>query len=309
MKRTVLAAAIILFPAGLYAQQAKLTEVEIKENYGAPVVASTPAAVNAEPAKETAPTGGGFSVGKKHLVADGDTLWGLSSKYYKDPFKWGKIYNANIGMVQNPDRIYPRQELVIPDITEEVKPEIKKEPEITGADTVKEADFYSADVAQQKEVPVIVPAAVSAKPSFVKAARAELSESLKDAERSDLSEEMPEHQKEWSDRAKIVPALWHEDGVITAKEKGKDNFTDESLSIEGESIVVSMERPDMVKPGDYLTVYLKSGVAFDKAGKKLGREVQYAGMAAVVSVDGSIVKARVIDAVTGIFKGYIVKKK
>lgn len=38
---------------------------------------------------------------KKHTIKSGDTLWGISKKYYKDGSKWKKIYNANKSTIEN----------------------------------------------------------------------------------------------------------------------------------------------------------------------------------------------------------------
>lgn len=344
MKNTFLAVVICVLPAALCAQPAKLLETEIKEPaqpqaapapaaqkaaaVKAPAPAAAPKKAAAKPAQPAKPApvkeaavlepvkepvqGAGFSVGKKHLVTGGDTLWDLSGKYYSDPYKWGKIYNANLSTVENPDRIYPKEELVIPDLTEEVKPELKKEA--AGADTVKDAELSSADIPQQEEAaaeedaPAPAPAAAPARPR-IKTPPPAAGEFTKAVDPNALSESMPDHQKEWSGGASVVPAWWKEDGVVTAKEKGSGNEMEDSLTMGGEVITVSMSRAGVVTAGDYLAVYLKGSDIMNKAGKTAGREIQYAGMAEVVSVDGTSVKAVLIDAVTAVAKGYIVKKK
>lgn len=246
----------------------------------------------------------GFVVPKTHTVSNGDTLWDLSNKYYSDPFKWGRIYNANLGVVSNPDRIYPKNELIIPDLTEELRPEVAKPVVITGGETVKEAGLSSAEIEQPAEE---APAYTAPRPATP--AAAELKEALAAYDRNDLSEEMPEHQKEWASGVKIVPESWREDGVIRARETGEDDSMEDSLSMSGAMVRVSMSGSSAVKRGDRLTVYLKGSDAFDNNGKKLGREVQRAGTLEVVEADGANVRARVMDSVTGIYKGYVVKKK
>lgn len=250
---------------------------------------------------------GGFAVNKKYTVLGGDTLWGLSGKYYGDPYKWGKIYNANLGTVANPDRIYPKDELIIPGITEEVKPEIKKEEEMHGADTVKEAGLSSSDIAQPAEAVKPGKQAADIMPSAAAAVMKE--EAPGAAERNELSEDMPVHQKEWASGVEIVSDAWREDGVVKGKEKGDYDSLPDSLSTSGEIVYVSLSGAGPVRPGDCLAVYLKGSVVLDRAGKKAGRELQPAGTLEVLSVDGSAAKTRVIDAVTAISKGYLVKKK
>ena len=55
-------------------------------------------------------TGGG----RTHLVAKGDTLYGLARQYYNDQGRWKDIYAANGDRVKDPNLIYVGQELVIP---------------------------------------------------------------------------------------------------------------------------------------------------------------------------------------------------
>lgn len=254
---------------------------------------------------------GGFVVGKMYTVVKGDTLWDLSGKYYKNPFLWGKIYNANFKTVANPDLINPDDQLIIPDYDEIVIPYRRIEAAAAGAGTsaVGDTEFgeYAGPPAGQGAA---VPAGKAGPPAPAgKAGLPAPGEILKDFDRNFLSEEMPEDQKEWSDGMKVVPDSWSEDGVISAKLASNSGSMDESFSLSGEEVEIVLSGSVRVRPGDYLAIYLKGGDAYAKSGKRLGRELQPAGLAEVVSVDGSLVRARVIDATTAISKGYIVKKK
>lgn len=44
----------------------------------------------------------------------GDSLWNLAEKFYGDPWKWKLIYLANQDVIDDPSKIYPKQELIIP---------------------------------------------------------------------------------------------------------------------------------------------------------------------------------------------------
>lgn len=50
---------------------------------------------------------------ERHIVVPGDTLWGISSKFLKDPFRWPELWKMNAEQVRNPHRIYPGQVLIL----------------------------------------------------------------------------------------------------------------------------------------------------------------------------------------------------
>ncbi|RMG20042.1 MAG: LysM peptidoglycan-binding domain-containing protein [Bacteroidetes bacterium] len=50
----------------------------------------------------------------KHVVASGESLSKIAKKYYRDPMKYMKIFEANQHILKDPNLIHPGQELVIP---------------------------------------------------------------------------------------------------------------------------------------------------------------------------------------------------
>ncbi|MDH3788221.1 MAG: LysM peptidoglycan-binding domain-containing protein [Xanthomonadales bacterium] len=63
-----------------------------------------------EPAIET----GAAAESATYTVQSGDTLWKISEQHYGEGSKYMKIFEANTGLLDNPDQIFPGQELVIP---------------------------------------------------------------------------------------------------------------------------------------------------------------------------------------------------
>ncbi|PCI35134.1 MAG: hypothetical protein COB53_11295 [Elusimicrobia bacterium] len=52
--------------------------------------------------------------GSEHEIVKADTLWDLSIYFYKTPWLWPRIYEANTDVIKNPNIIYPGQVFVIP---------------------------------------------------------------------------------------------------------------------------------------------------------------------------------------------------
>lgn len=78
--------------------------------------ASTEASSEPESAESEAAESAGDAGGKTYTVQSGDTLWKIAEEAYGNGSKYMAIFEANKDILENPDRIFPGQELKIPDI-------------------------------------------------------------------------------------------------------------------------------------------------------------------------------------------------
>lgn len=81
-----------------------------------------------------------------YVIKQGDTLWGLSERFIKDPFYWPKMWEKNSQLITNPHLIYPGGKILVfpdhfevtPQTVADVKPNAAKAPEELKLEEVSE---------------------------------------------------------------------------------------------------------------------------------------------------------------------------
>lgn len=97
--------------------------------------------------KDTAP--------ERYTVVEGDTLWGISGRYLKEPWRWPELWKMNQEQIKNPHRIYPGDMLVLERSAHETRLRL-----ISGRETVRLAPKVRIEPREAQAVPSISPSAI-----------------------------------------------------------------------------------------------------------------------------------------------------
>ena len=110
----------------------------------APVVSAL--AAESGSLKDTAPD--------RYTVVKGDTLWDISGRYLKEPWRWPELWKMNQEQVKNPHRIYPGDVLVL-----HRAPQGAQLPRLS-LETVKRSPAVRVEPRDGQAVPAISPSVI-----------------------------------------------------------------------------------------------------------------------------------------------------
>ncbi|MFH1258359.1 MAG: LysM peptidoglycan-binding domain-containing protein [Elusimicrobiota bacterium] len=234
--------------------------------------------------------------GKLYIIQPGDCLWLIADRFYKNPWRWKEIWQSN-KYIKDPHWIYPKGELVIPEITEaraeniepaetpqqeteqvsepqaqevaEVKPgaeEMAKEEEAKEEPSQVEEAKEEAEVAEpQEEKEEVVQAQVTEEPPVVE------KEAQKKSSLLSGSEDKSKETKVFG-RSFIIPKDWVFDGYICGDRE------DKVMISQGDVVYLDIGKSGKIKPKEKGVVYRRERDVFSpETGELLGEMIKEIG--------------------------------
>ncbi len=107
-------------------------------------------AASGVPVSELAP-----NAPSEYAVKRGDTLWGVSGKFLKSPWRWPELWGMNLEQIRNPHLIYPGQMLWLEVSNGRARLRLGKR--ISGGGTVRLEPQVRAESLDDKPIPTIAP--------------------------------------------------------------------------------------------------------------------------------------------------------
>ena len=104
-------------------------------------------AASSEDLQETAPD--------TYTVVRGDTLWGISARFLKQPWRWPELWKMNQDQIRNPHLIYPGDVIVLDRSAREARLRLVQ------SGTVKLSPRVRVEPLAAQAVPSISPAAIA----------------------------------------------------------------------------------------------------------------------------------------------------
>lgn len=92
----------------------------------------------------------------RYVVVKGDTLWAISGKFLKDPWRWPEIWKLNQEEIKNPHLIYPGDVVVLDRANGELR--LVRNEKYQGRDFEKRSPQTRVEATDRAAIPVISPA-------------------------------------------------------------------------------------------------------------------------------------------------------
>lgn len=214
----------------------------------------------------------------EYKIVPRDTLWDISERFLKNPFKWPAIWKIN-PYIKNPDLIYPGDIVrITPNGIEIVS---KKE---AGAESLPVVTLEDASSGADGKVVVLEP-----EPGADKQAGAAIEAAPVEAAAVDVQAEPKPSVKSHSiaRRGFISSKDLASTGAIVAVKQDSNVYVSQ-----GDLVYASFKRP--VKEGERFSIFLEEGeLKHPETGKDIGSIVDILGDLVITGIKGDVAEARI----------------
>lgn len=209
-----------------------------------------------------------------YTIKKGDTLWGISERFIKDPYYWPNLWSHNPD-IPNPHFIYPGQKLAIYDDRIEI---IKAEPEIEPEplEPVEDAQITDAEpVEEMTPEPIIEEPLVGGEPE------------------DEIKIKIP-----GGGIGMISLDALENAGTIV------DTTDDRMIIGKGDTAFIDMKDLDVASPGTTYAIFdLGDVIRHPKTNKKMGYKIYEKGTLIITDINDEVASAKITDSKMEILRG------
>jgi hypothetical protein len=245
-----------------------------------------------------------------HTIKQGDTLWGISSKFLNDPFLWPKLWQMN-PYITNPHWIYPGQLIRFfpPEKLKEEKPQevvVEEKPKEVAVETkVEKEEVAPAKKEEPPQVVKKVEVVAETKPTETKPTETKPTET-KPTETKPTETKPPEKKPEVFPEVRsagfVSDINFRGIGIVLDSKEGK------YLMSQGDIVYLAFKTAKPIRIGDKFTVFRASEVVrHPVTEQRIGKKYRILGNIQIIDHYGNFFTAEVLEAFDAIYKGDMLK--